>query len=64
MKAVILSAGKGKRLGTITQEITKQMIEIAGKPILEHNILMCKNLLLQFFSRGFFFYVNNISINF
>ncbi len=43
MKAVILAAGKGERLGTITQEIPKPMIEIAGKPILEHNILMCKN---------------------
>ncbi len=43
MKAVILAAGKGERLGTITQELPKPMIEIAGKPILEHNILMCKN---------------------
>ena len=43
MKAVILAAGKGKRLGTITQNIPKPMIKIAGKPVLEQNILMCKN---------------------
>ena len=43
MKAVILAAGKGERLGTITQKIPKPMIRIDGKPILEHNIFMCKN---------------------
>lgn len=42
MKAVILAAGKGERLGVITQQIPKPMIRIDGKPILEHNILMCK----------------------
>ena len=42
MQAVILAAGKGERLGAITQVIPKPMIKIAGKPILEHNILMCK----------------------
>lgn len=42
MKAVILAAGKGKRLGTISQKIPKPMIEIRGRPVLEHNILMCK----------------------
>ena len=43
MKAVILAAGKGKILGTLTQKIPKPMIKIAGKPVLEHNIFMCKN---------------------
>jgi len=43
LKAVILAAGEGKRLGAITQTIPKPMIKIAGKPIIEHNILMCKN---------------------
>ena len=43
MKAVILAAGKGERLGAITQKIPKPMIKIAGKPVLEHNIFMCKN---------------------
>ena len=43
MKAVILAAGKGERLGSITEKIPKPMIEIAGMPVLEHNILMCSN---------------------
>ena len=42
MKAVILAAGKGERLGNITQRIPKPMIPINGKPILEYNIELCK----------------------
>lgn len=42
MKAFILAAGKGKRLGSLTETVPKPMLEIAGKPILEHNILLCK----------------------
>ena len=42
MKAFILSAGKGERLGSLTDTIPKPMLEIVGKPVLEHNILMCK----------------------
>ncbi len=42
MKAVILAAGKGSRLGKLTKHTPKPMIKINGKPILEHNILMCK----------------------
>ena len=41
-KAVILSAGKGKRLGTITEEVPKPMIYINGAYILEHNIVLCR----------------------
>ena len=43
MKAIILAAGIGSRLGDITKTIPKPMIKIDGKPILEHNIKMCKN---------------------
>jgi len=43
MQAVILAAGIGERLGDITQNIPKPMIRINGKPILEHNIMLCKN---------------------
>ncbi len=42
MKAFILAAGKGKRLGSLTESVPKPMLELSGKPILEHNILMCK----------------------
>ncbi len=40
MKALILAAGLGKRLGL--KDIPKPMFEIDGKPILEHNILLLK----------------------
>ncbi|MFX1414201.1 MAG: bifunctional sugar-1-phosphate nucleotidylyltransferase/acetyltransferase [Promethearchaeota archaeon] len=39
MKAVILAAGKGKRLRPITATRPKPLIPIAGRPLLEHNIL-------------------------
>ena len=42
MQAVILAAGVGERLGDITQKIPKPMIAYNQKPILEHNIIMCK----------------------
>jgi len=42
MKAVILAAGKGERLGSLTEQIPKPMIEISGRPVLEHNIVMCR----------------------
>lgn len=42
MKAFILAAGKGERLGSLTESVPKPMLELGGKPILEQNILMCK----------------------
>ena len=42
MKAVVLAAGRGQRLGDITVNLPKPMIEIHGKPVLEHNLEMCK----------------------
>jgi len=42
MKAILLAAGKGQRLGELTSRNPKPMIEINGKPILEHNIEMCR----------------------
>tara|TARA_B110000438_G_C15516904_1_gene522416 strand:- start:27 stop:725 length:699 start_codon:yes stop_codon:yes gene_type:complete len=52
MNAIILAAGIGSRLGEITKEIPKPMIKIKGKPIIEHNIELCKK-----------FGVENIYIN-
>ncbi len=38
MQAVILAAGRGKRMGNLTTATTKPMLKIKGKPILEHKI--------------------------
>ena len=36
MKAVILAAGKGTRMGDLTTDLPKPMLPIRGKPVLEH----------------------------
>src|SRR5580704_8319172 len=36
MKAVLLAAGKGTRMGELTRELPKPMLNAFGKPILEH----------------------------
>jgi len=36
MKAVILAAGKGTRMGDLTANIPKPMLQVDGKPVLEH----------------------------
>jgi len=36
VKAVILAAGKGTRMGGLTTELPKPMLRVQGKPILEH----------------------------
>lgn len=38
LKAVILAAGKGTRMGALTEDTPKAMIRVAGKPVLEHII--------------------------
>jgi NDP-sugar pyrophosphorylase family protein len=42
MKAVLLSAGKGERLGEVTRELPKPMVPINGKPVIEWNVNLCK----------------------
>lgn len=42
MKAIILAAGLGSRLGKLTKNIPKPMIKYNNKPILQHNIELCK----------------------
>jgi len=36
LKAVILAAGRGTRMGSLTQELPKPMLCVEGRPILEH----------------------------
>ena len=36
MKAVILAAGRGTRMGGLTEECPKPMLRVEGRPILEH----------------------------
>jgi len=43
MKAIILAAGKGSRLGDLTQDIPKGMIEVFGKTLIERQIEIYRN---------------------
>lgn len=43
MKAVIMAGGKGSRISCIRKDIPKPMIEIEGKPVLEHIINSLKD---------------------
>src|ERR1043166_9540337 len=36
MRAIILAAGKGKRMKELTDQVPKPMLKWQGKPILEH----------------------------
>ena len=44
MRAIILAAGKGTRLGNLTKDKPKGMLEINGKTILEHQIEIFESL--------------------
>ena len=35
-KAVVLAAGRGTRMGELTDDLPKPMIEVRGKPVLQH----------------------------
>ncbi len=37
-KAVILAAGRGTRMGSLTEDVPKPLLPLEGKPILEHQI--------------------------
>lgn len=42
MKTVIMAGGKGTRISSVFSDIPKPMIKIAGKPVLEHEIMCLK----------------------
>jgi len=43
MKAIILAAGKGSRLGSVTENIPKGMLEVFGKTLIERQIEIYRN---------------------
>ena len=42
MKVVIMAGGKGTRIASVNSEVPKPMIEVLGKPILEHQVDVLK----------------------
>lgn len=42
MKVVIIAGGKGTRIASVNNEIPKAMIPVCGKPIIEHEVELCK----------------------
>ena len=39
MKAMILAAGRGERMGVLTDRVPKPLLEAGGRPLIEHQIL-------------------------
>lgn len=42
MKVVIIAGGQGTRIASVNSEIPKAMISVCGKPIIEHEVELCK----------------------
>ena len=49
MKAVILAAGKGTRMGDLTDEMPKPMLRVHDRPVLEHIITGLREVGIQEF---------------
>ena len=43
MKALVLAAGQGVRMGPLTENRPKPMLPVAGRPFLEHTIIALKD---------------------
>jgi len=54
MKVMILAAGRGKRMGRLTDNCPKPLLQVAGKSLLEHHILALKE-------QGFSEFVINVA---
>ena len=54
MKVMILAAGRGERMGALTDSCPKPLLEVAGKPLIEHHILALK-------AQGFSEFVINVA---
>ena len=39
MKAMILAAGRGERMGVLTGRVPKPLLEAGGRPLIEHQVL-------------------------
>lgn len=42
MRIVIIAGGQGTRIASVNSEIPKAMIPVCGKPIIEHEVELCK----------------------
>ena len=42
MKLIVLAGGKGTRMGSLTANLPKPMVRLAGKPILEHQVELAR----------------------
>ena len=38
MKAMILAAGRGERMGALTERVPKPLLEVGGRPLIEHQV--------------------------
>ncbi len=47
MQAIILAAGRGSRLGTLTEEMPKAFLEVHGYKLIEYNIAMLHSFHIQ-----------------
>ena len=39
MKAMILAAGRGERMGALTRRVPKPLLEVGGRPLIEHQVV-------------------------